>query len=290
MEDKMKILLIVVSLLLIVSGLFASDFEDNLKQMLEDNGKEYVRPLLTAFGTNLNTGLYNTADVLSPSLLRPVRFGFNIHVMMAMVPSSDKTFEAVIDDMTYETATVFGKDGGHEALPGGFDVSMVPLFVPQFRFGLPAGNELMVRYLPPIDLQDYGKVDFWGVAVKHSIDQHIPLFPIDLAVQGAYQSLAVGDLIDLTSMAFNIHASKSILMWTLYGGLGYEDVELEAIYEYEPPLEGLDPQEVKFDMKSDNNYRMTLGFRYTVLPFIHLNGDYTISEYHTFNIGLGVTF
>ena len=286
----MKILLIVVSLLLIVSGLFASDFEDNLKQLLEDNGKEYVKPLLTAFGTNLNTGLYNTADVLTPSLLRPVRFGFNLHVMMAMVPSSDKTFEAEIDGMTYETATVFGKDGGHDALPGGFDVSMVPLFVPQFRFGLPAGNELMVRYLPPIDLQDYGKGDFWGVAVKHSIDQHIPLFPIDLAVQGAYQSLAVGDMIDLTSMAFNIHASKSILMWTLYGGLGYEDVELEAKYEYEPSIEGLDPQEVNFDMKSDNNYRMTLGFRYTVLPFIHLNGDYTISEYHTFCLGLGVTF
>ena len=79
-------------------------------------------------------------------------------------------------------------------------------------------------------------------------------------------------------------------MWTLYGGLGYEDVELEAKYEYEPSIEGLDPQEVNFDMKSDNNYRMTLGFRYTVLPFIHLNGDYTISEYHTFCLGLGVTF
>ncbi len=291
----MKILWILVTIFL-VGSLFASDFDENLQQLVEENGKEYVKPFVTAFGSNLNSGLYNTAAVLKPSILRPIRFGFNFHTMLAMVPSSDKTFNALNPDgETYtETATVFGDEGGefldHKIYPDGFNISMVPLFVPQFRFGLPAGNELMIRYLPPLDFQDYGELTFWGVGLKHSIDQYIPLFPINIAVQGAYQTLTVGDLVDITSIAVNAHASKTILMWTLYGGIGYEETTLKAKYEYTPPedIEDLvDPTHVEFEIKGDNNFRMTAGFRYAILPFIHLNADYTVSQYQVVTVGLG---
>ena len=287
MEVLMKILLIIVSLLLVSCGLFASDFDDYLQQLTEDNGKEYVRPLVTAFGSNLNSGLYNTAAVLKPSVFRPIRFGFNFHTMLALVPSSDKTFETVnYNDEPVETATVFGDKGGEfypgQNFPDGFNVSMLPLFVP--------GNELMIRYLPPLDFQDYGELTFWGVGLKHSIDQYIPLLPIDIAVQGAYQSFSVGDLVDITSFAVNAHASKTILMWTLYGGIGFEETTLKAKYEYQPPdIEGISPDavDVDFEIKGDNNYRMTVGFRYAIIPFVHLNADYTISNYQVITLGLG---
>ncbi len=289
----MKILMIVVSLLLAVNGLFAANLDENLEQLAEENAKGYVRPLVTALGTSLNSGLYNTADVLKPSILRPVRFGFNIHTMLVMVPSSDKKFEAVIADETIETATVFGDEGGEymgQNLPDGFDISLVPLFVPQFRFGLPAGNELMVRYLPPLELGDYGDITFWGVGLKHSIDQYIPLFPIDLAVQVAYQSLEVGDIVDINSLALNAHASKRFLMLTFYGGLGYEKTTLKAKYDYTPPIDGAETQEVKFEITGDNEFRLTAGFRYAIIPFLHLNLDYTISKYQVINAGLGISF
>ena len=290
----MKIILILVSLLLAFNGLLASEFDENLQQLLEENGKGYVKPLVTAFGSNLNAGLYNTADVLKPSILRPVRFGFSFHTMLAMIPSSDKTFNARnIDDTYTETATVFGKEGGEFAgekiYPDGFDISMFPLFVPQFRLGLPAGNELMVRYLPALDFQDYGELTFWGVGLKHSIDQYIPLFPLKLAVQGAYQSLSVGEYVDLTNIAVNAHASKTILMLTIYGGLGYEETTLKAKYDYDPDFNGIGSIPVEFELKGDNTFRMTAGFRYAILPFIHLSADYTVSQYQVVTLGLGMS-
>lgn len=292
----MKIILLVVCLLLVVGGLFAGDLDEKLQQLAEENAKGYLKPFVTSFGTNLNSGLYNTADVLKPSILRPVRFGFNINTMIALVPSSDKSFKGEhIDGNVYETATVFGDKGadieGVKIFPDGFDVSMVPLLVPQFRFGLPAGNELMIRYLPPLEIGDYGDVTFWGVAVKHSIDQYIPLFPLHLSGQIAYQSFKVGDFIDITSLAINAHASKRFLMLTLYGGLGYEDTALKAKYDYTPMNEeGGVSIPVDFKIKGDNNFRFTAGFRYAIIPLLHLNADYTISNYQVATVGIGMSF
>jgi len=52
--------------MLVVVFLFASVFAqefsmDQLKELVESNGKAYLQPLATGFGTAMNTGLYNTA-------------------------------------------------------------------------------------------------------------------------------------------------------------------------------------------------------------------------------------
>ncbi len=292
----MRVFVIIITITVLFGSLFAETLDERLQRLAEDAGKEYVQPLVTSFGTNLNSGLFNTADVLKPSVLRPIRFGFSFHTMIAMIPDSDKTFEAenpVPGEEPITTATVFGDKGGsymgEQIFPNGFDVSLVPLFVPQFRFGLPKGNEILIRYLPPLDLGDYGEVNFWGVGLKHSVDQYIPLFPVHLAVQGAYQSLTIGDFVDLTSIALNAQVSKRLLMLTLYGGLGWESTKLEAAYDYTDPITD-EVRKVSFDVTGDNNIRLTAGFRYALIPFVHLNADYTISAYQAASFGLGFTF
>lgn len=304
----MKTIALLVSMILLTGSIYAIDLTSNLQQLAEDSAKEYVRPFVTAFGTNLNTGLYNTADVLKPTTLRPVRVGVNFNIMMALVPSSDKEFDFEwspdgIDDPNapYKgtTATVFGDKGwswtdpdgnAHQIFPGGFNFSLVPLIVPQLRVGLPKGNELMVRYLPPLEMNsDIGEISFWGVGLKHSIDQYIPLFPVHLAVQGAYQSFSVEDILSVNSIAVNAHVSKRLLMLTLYGGLGWEDTTLEADYEYTNPVTD-ESSNVEFDIKGDNQFRMTAGVRWAIVPFIHVNADYSLSKYHAINFGLGAQF
>ena len=220
---------------------------------------------------------------------------------------------------TDETATVFGEDGGdivHNSLledpalglsqddlealdislPNGANLPAVPLMVPQFNVGLPAGNELMIRGFPKYELsKDVGDVGFWGVGLKHSISQYIPLVPIDIAVQGVYQSLYVGDIIELSNLAFNAEISKKLLMWTLYGGLGYEQTKLKAEYETEIMVyDGVDsfesqPLDIDFEIDGDNNFRTTFGIRYSLL-LLKLNVDYTISKYNVFNAGIGISF
>jgi hypothetical protein len=169
--------------------------------------------------------------------------------------------------------------------------------VPQFHLGLPAGNELMIRGFPKYEIsKDVGDVGFWGVGLKHSISQYIPLVPIDIAVQGVYQSLYVGDIIELSNLAFNAEISKRLLVWTLYGGLGFEQTKLKTEYETEIMVYNEDsnafvsePLDIDFEIEGDNNFRTTFGIRYSLI-LLKLYADYTISKYSVFNVGIGISF
>jgi hypothetical protein len=325
MEVNMKKILLSLLLIIFVTSLFAG-IQEKLEQFGVDNGKGYIKPFVNAYGTNFNSGLYNTAKVL-----KPFRFGLNINMMLAFVPAEDKTFMPTRPDLsieyegetfylyeesTDETATVFGKEGTtihynpildnypelnasdlEINLPNGANLPAVPLIVPQFHLGLPAGNELMIRGFPKYEIsKDVGDVGFWGVGLKHSVSQYIPLVPIDIAVQGVYQTLYVGDIIELNNLAFNAEISKRLLMWTLYGGLGFEQTKLKAEYETEIMVYNEDsntfvpePLDINFEIEGDNNFRTTFGIRYSLL-LLKLYADYTMSKYSVFNAGIGISF
>ena len=331
-----KSLIIFSVLVLLVSSLF-SDIQESLEKFGKENGKVYIKPFVNAYGSNFNTGLYNTAKVL-----KPFKFGLFINTMLAFVPDKDKAFlpsrpDMYMDDpfnsgeVIYlyeepyeETATVFGEDGSdivHNSLlddsallaalglsqddvnaldislPNGANLPAVPLMVPQFHLGLPAGNELMIRGFPKYKIsKDIGDIGFWGIGLKHSISQYIPLVPIDLAVQGVYQSLFLEDILELNNFALNAEISKKLLVWTLYAGMGYEQTKLKAEYETEIKVYDEDsdsfisqPLNIDFEIEGDNNFRTTFGIRYSLL-LLKLYADYTISDYNVFNAGIGVSF
>ena len=324
-----------LSLLLIVmvTALFAG-VQEKLEQFGKDNGMVYVKPLVTAFGTTMNTGLFNTAKVLKPFM-----FGLNVNMMLAFVPDEDKTFLPTRPDIfitnpvtgediylyeepTEESATVFGEDGiliEHNPalddipgmqnatseldiqMPNGANLPLVPFLMPQFNLGLPFGNEIMIRGFPKVEIsKDIGDLGFWGVGLKHSIDQYIPLIPIDIAIQASYQNLYVGDLLTFSNFNANLEVSKKLLMWTLYTGVGYDktNVSAEYTYEYTTLVEdentglfvpGTSEQDIKFDVDGENEMRMTAGFRFSLL-LLKLYADYTISKYPVFNAGIGISF
>ncbi len=325
----MKKSLIIFSLTILLASSLFSDIQESLEKFGKENGQAYIKPFVTAYGTNINTGLYNTAKVL-----KPFRFGLFINTMLAFVPDKDNTFMPsrpdmymddplnpgeiiyLYEDPTEETATVFGEDGDmliHNSmldnipdldtsgldiyLPDGTNLPAVLLMVPQFHLGLPAGNELMIRGFPKQKInKDIGKIGFWGIGLKHSISQYIPLVPIDLAVQGVYQSLFLGDILELNNFALNAEISKKLLMWTLYAGMGYEQTKLKAEYETEIKVYNEDsnsfdsePIDIDFEIEGDNNFRTTFGLRYSLL-LLKLYADYTLSDYSVFNVGFGVSF
>ncbi len=319
-----------VSLLLIifVTSIFA-DVQKKLEQFGKDNGIMYVEPLVTAFGTTMNTGLFNTAKVL-----KPFAFGLNVNMMAAFVPKEDNTFTAIrpdlfivnpidttqviylYEDEELESATIFGEDGttfehnpfldtiiGEEdaaqldiPLPNGANLPAVPFLMPQFNLGLPFGNEIMIRGFPKVEInKDIGDLGFWGVGLKHSVSQYIPLIPIDIAVQAAYQNLYVGDLLTFSNFNANLEVSKKLLMWTLYTGVGYDKTNVTAEYDYtykivnqENEIEEVE-QKIKFDVDGENEVRATAGIRYSLL-LLKLYADYTISKYSVFNAGIGISF
>ncbi len=309
----MKKLTLIVLFITVFTLMFAeTSITEKLQQFGEVNGKMYVQPFTNAFGVGLNSGLYQTAKVLSP-----FHFGLNFSIQIITIPDEDKTFMAQRPDIEYmgqylyqeetiENSTCFGKPEGGTfhanplipgtndlILPGGADLAAVPFATPQFNLGLPFGNEILLKYFPSREISpEIGSLDFFAIGLKHSISQYIPLIPIDIAVQGVYQKLSLGDIVELKTTDINLQVSKKLLMLTFYGGLNLESAKLSADYTTTQVIPGTtETEEIKvaFDSESDVNFRANIGMRFRIL-ILNTFVDYNICKYPTICAGLGLSF
>ncbi len=292
----MKRLTILIGIFLVSPIVAFSQVDQNLGSFPESAAKGYIQPLVDVMGANLNSGLYHTASMSK-------FFGFYVGVkgMAVFVPSSMKKFTAELgsdyNPSRVETATVFGdKDGGARTryrnlqdvnLPGGIGLKLVPLAVPQVSLST-MNSELLVRFVPSIKINDdVGSVNLFGIGLGHSISQYIPMFPINVAVQGVYQQLKVGSYLKATALNVNVHASKSFIFFTLYGGLGYETFSADINYSYKPPIGTT--QEISLSLKGKNNFRATAGLKLGLAIF-DLNVDYSIGSVNVLSAGFGFSF
>jgi len=290
-----KIFIVVTFVLCFTLMLNAESLEDKLRYFNLEDATSFLQPLANSMGAGMNSGLYNTAEVL-----KPFRPSFRFGGTFAIIPSSDKTFLAHSPyGEIVETATIFGTDvgkftqGAEEILlPKGADLSLVPVPQMMLALGLPFGNEVMFRGWFETKLSgEIGDMGFWGVGLKHSIDQYLPaIFPLDLSLVGFYQKMNVADFINLESYSVNIAASIKVLMLTIYGGAGYEQANLEAKYVYSFPYSPDPPLVTTLDFKGKNDFSGMLGARMTVFPLVSVFADFTYAHTSTINFGVGVGF
>ena len=182
-------------------------------------------------------------------------------------------------------------------LPGGYNLSSLgaPLPMPQFNLGLPFGLELMLRYFPTTSYQNYGKFNYMGFGLRYSIDQWIPLCPVDLAVHFMTQKLTFKsntdqDIFTGTASAYGVEVSKKLLILTLYGGFQMESSTLTlADYTYvgsDPSLQGLTVN--GFQINGSDKSRFTVGAR-LLLFVINVHADYSFATTPVFTLGAGIT-
>lgn len=283
----MKKLLPVVLILFCTISLQAQ-FEDRFNELSKDLQKGYSTPLATWTGTYLNSGGYYSASVSK-------LFGFKLSLigMMIFIPEDQQTFS--LDDGS-KTATFFGDKGaavpgssGYLVYPPGVNQTTVPAVIPQIAVST-LGSELMLRYIPAIDIKDVS-FDLFGFGVKHSISQYIPLLPVDIAVQVMYSKFSLDgpDLsIGTSNLAFNAHASRSFGLVTLYGGLQYESTTLDIDYTFVENNTGLS-EEVKASIDGDNGVRLTLGAALRMAVVV-LNADINIGSQTALVAGLNFEF
>ena len=294
-----KIVSIFLIILFGIISIAQSDIIDDLKQFGAENGKQYMKPFVNAFGSDLNSGWFSTAKT------SPMSFGLTFNAMLAVVPDDDKTFlihnpNDSLYNGDYElTATVFGNNGAvftskvvgveNLFLPGGVNIKAVPLIVPQAHLGLPAGFEIEVRYMPSYEIKDMGKISFVGGGVKYQVSKLIPMLStfLPISIQGTYQQFKLGDDVTINSAFVNLHASRGlvILPLTFYGGIGYESTKLKAKYTYTEPWSGTEVP-IDFDINGDNGFRFTAGARLKIL-LLDVMVDYSVGKYQTLRAGVG---
>jgi hypothetical protein len=169
------------------------------------------------------------------------------------------------------------------------DLKTVPFPFPilQASVGLPMGIEPSIRIIPkfkvPGDVGEaIGEISALGGGLKLDVDRWIPIpmFPLDIAVQGYYQQMEIGDLLSANSTAFNLMVSKTILMLTPYVGVGKESSKFTASYKME------DGTKIKFDLKGKNDTRFTAGLNIKI-AVISINAEYSMGEYNAAGLGVG---
>lgn len=222
-------------------------------------------------------------------------------------------------ETTEQLQTTYSEDGHSVSqtfnAPSGIDVDEFGGYVPvpmiQFGLGLVKNTDLKFRYIPTQKSEEDGyEIGLVGVGVMHDFKQWIPglkQLPIDMSVFVGYTKLTTdfdlsdSDLTNDGTASYNVKAltyqalvSKKLSVLTLYAGLGYNSVsstiEMLGTYEIETdtplvPLILEDPVNQNFD---SSGARATIGARLKLL-ILTLHADYTIQQYNTLTLGVGLS-
>lgn len=276
----------------------------------------YFTPMTESFGAGLNNGWYNTAK---PHSLGGFDLTFTLNTVI--IPNSAETFKIgdafgnVFKSEENEASTIFGSTSttsmyyessvpGSDSIPfnmpGGFKTPAMPLPMIQAGIGLIKNTAIDIRYMPMLNIGDIGKVNLFGIGVKHDLLQWIPgigdAIPMSLSLQAGYTSLntelkILEQEVSLKTKAttINLVASKKILMVTGYAGIGYNSSTTSFSADADFELSGIKFEEkVQMDFESKNNLRANVGFRFNI-TVVTIQADYTFAEYPTATLGLGVS-
>ncbi len=293
MKKTAIVLMCLVSIFLIFSPLTAQKIEDFVSSYTNQNGQKYMQPLGDAFGANLNSGWYHSARISTMG----IHIYVGAEVMVAQIGDKQKTFTATTEGSYYpetaiEAPTVFGDikpvsvsnstAGITYTFPGGMDVKMVPLIVPQVTVGSIMGTEASIRWVDFKIGKDLGKLSLMGVGVRHSISQYIPLIPVDLSVGFFMQNFKVGDIVKATSTFMGVQGSVKASILTLYGGIGYEKANIKINYTS-------DYGDISFNFDAKNKVRMNVGAALNLIG-LNIHADYNLATQNVLVLGVGLGF
>jgi hypothetical protein len=299
-----------IVLLLCLAPPLSAQIEDQLSAYTGKNATGYLQPFSSAFGADLNSGIFRTASI--PKMRPKIRL--ELQVMSVIFGDDDRTFRAVTErgftPETYAYApTVVGSgkalivegDGGTAfAFPGGFDLNSFALAAPQLRAGGLFGSEVILRYFAirvagsdnsKDSNADLGKINFFGIGLKHSISQYLPPgIPVDLSAGFFWQSFGLGEnkegdeLISSKAFSIGVQASKKMAkFFEPYTGVSYDTHSMSVAYESEATGS---TTAIDIDFEKETTLHLTLGLALE-LPVIKAFAEYNIAGMNSFVLGLG---
>jgi len=301
---------------------FSSFSQINLSNTKDANEflKAYLSPLGESLGAGLNNGWYNTAK---PHKLGGFDLTFTLNTVL--VPKGKQNFNPdKINNFSsndISTPTILGSGDGATITYNGLEFNMLdqgtalnvlPVPMIGIGIGLIKKSEIDIRYVPTYKYNagfvGKGTIGLWGIGLKHDVLQWIPIIgdaiPMSLSLQAGHtnlntqieiksQGVAQEVELDVKATTINLIASRKLLMFTGYAGIGYNtsttSFDGKTKFKLGAGSQVLDfnvPLEMKFD--SQNEFRANIGFRFNITVFA-IQANYTFSEYPTATLGVGVS-
>jgi hypothetical protein len=276
----------------------SGQLEDNLSAYIGRNAEGYLGPLRDGVGGALNSGLFMYPGVPED--------GFHIRLDaragVVMYKDEDRTFTATTEEsfgveQTVEAPTVVGSTesitvtdpgtGARYTFPGGFDIDNFGLVAPQLTVGSLVGTELMGRFITaePEDWE-VRKIELWGIGARHSVNHWFKNLPVDASIHVMYQNLKIDDtLVDASAIRFGGAFGKTFGLLAGYVGVAYNSIDMDA--EYESDAGGVEDDRIVVDLEKKSSVDLGVGATLK-LGFLHLNGEYHLSERNSYALGIGL--
>ena len=303
-----------LALLIVPAGANAEDLEELLQQVGEEYATSYAAPFVHTFGPNLVSNVFSTASIPWHGFT----FGFGIKVMAANINEDDQSFSRVIENVAFDDVitvdhpyyddlqgrtgtillsgpTIFGNTdtpgtidfysggmllGQGEGITGLVDTGHAPMAVPELYVGGFFGLKATFRYLPEMDLGDYGKTSFKGYGLQWSASGLLPNLPVDVMAGFFKQQLDIGTLMETTANSYFVAASKDFSVLTVYAGLAKENSEMTLTYEHEALSDN-----ITFSVDGVQENRGILGATVGI-PGVQLNAEVAKGSITTYSVGM----
>jgi hypothetical protein len=274
--------------------------------------------------TDPNSGFYFPDSAATVYGDRDERFVIGKQYLADQITGGDPLLGTVYNALTPELKqsimnTITGLPN-YLTLARGANVNTVVAGVPQIEIGSFLGTEIMLRYIPPIKYDTVvGKFSFWGIGIKHSINQYWEKAPFNLAAQFVYQGSSIENSVGATNsqlsanttiMGVNVQASKEWEGFNFYTGFAYETISINTDFTFYLPKElqrqlGLLPldsdnprppmypgdQRPQYTnaLFKDNAVKFTMGISKT-FGSLGICLDYNISKFNIVTLGVDVGF
>ncbi len=307
--------------------------------------KAYLQPLPSGIGAGLNGGW-----VTSASAHKTLGFSIQIKGSLAFIPELGQAFDVsnlslnnvrAADPSETISPTIGGidelgpevvvEDDGQEVarfnLPQGSGIHFVPAPMIQASVGLIKNTDVIIRYIPEVEIGDYGNFQMMGAGLQHELTQWLPagsFIPIDISVMAGYTRIDLSSRLNLdpqpnaipdptysgnyenqrAAVSFDTFTAKLIVgkdlsFVSVYGAVGYETATMEVALmgDYPVPVAGpagttrtitvTDP--LIYDQEGENKWSLTGGVKLKLF-FFDIYGSYTLAEYPVLTAGVGFSF
>jgi len=330
-----RYLILIFCIAAVTNQIIAQDLAEELSRVGAKNAANYVSPIFNGFAGDLNSAFYHSADLhgvlgfdvgvkvglamikdadrkydfVTPDFINISNGAVQLHAGVdydAVVPGvptavgdkNTKYYVRVKPSLAGNAYTA--ANGGSDILfqiPNGFDLPAVPMPMPQAAIGLPFGLEVMVRFIPTVSVADAGKFNYMGFGLRYSIDQWIPMCPVNIAAHFMTQKMNFKsnddkDIFKATGYAYGVEASKKLLFITVYGGFQLEKATF-TLSQIDGKFTTPDGSETPFtipEMTFDgkNKSRATIGLRF-LLAVVNIHAEYNIASTPVFAAGIGIS-
>ena len=289
-----KFTLLLSTLLLGISAISdgeAQEIENLLSVYSGENGENYARPLLESFTSALHTNIFSTS---LGSLDQGFHIGISATASIGFVSDAKRLIEVFsdIEGNDIDVPSIFGSpesititddDGLVETYPGGFNVDIVPMVVPQIQISNIAGTEMVIRYFGAKVNDDFGSVKLLGIGLRHNLAYHKIAPEYDAMIGIAYHQVEVGKSVTGNSFLGSFSWGKSTEKFSYYGIMAYQIGNYEVEYINNSDVI---PVEIKLDIGTKNSFMLGAGAGVLVGPF-RANAELSYSAELLFSLNLG---